>query len=407
MEDVASTATSQTLATRGDRSHDRLRRDLERDFQAAFKRNPHRKQLDYIERCAEWILRARAHERSDQFLRSVPQIVTGWGLERTGRGVYADRRRYRAQFQLTFGYLQEMGWITSWEAVYEPNGEGRGILLTVGSKAHRAPQSARRSSSAGQARPRGDSCPPPRKPPDHRGNPGPTEPGDDRAQFGGNATPPLRENALRGRSRPAVAVAYSSKNTTGVGARCSEGAAPARQRTRASDLGGLERGAALIALRTAARRAAPQSGWWGLSALVDAAMAGGDPLAIAIVGFEQCFGGHPHLTRRRREHLLRYCAIRDRLDGRAGSGVLGMLEAMRTTALIGERIVSLDFFVCILRSSVKRQRRRHRCLPEIPFDRGAWWDEREHRLAYAATAEPTASSRQRRAAWERRKERDG
>ncbi len=121
----------------------------------------------------------------------------------------------------------------------------------------------------------------------------------------------------------------------------------------------------------------------GRVALYRAVDAGCDPLAVAIVAWE-CSGvarqEHPALTARRREHLLRYCAIADRLDG-PGAGARELLDIIFEHGHYnGPRVVcSLDYFVCELRRWVRATRRTRRGRPPLPHERSGWYLEREER----------------------------
>ncbi len=158
MEEVASTATRTNLAQRPDRSHGRLRADLERDYEATFSR-PVRNYLqgELLETAAQWLLRAQAHDGSE-IERSTPQIARAWGYAAAGLTVNQIKDRSTSQIKRTLGYLREMGWIESWEPIRGPRGDYVGIKLRAGAKAlSRRPEPvgsvarSRRSSSAGRA----------------------------------------------------------------------------------------------------------------------------------------------------------------------------------------------------------------------------------------------------------------
>src|SRR5581483_8517679 len=83
----------------------------------------------------------------------------------------------------------------------------------------------------------------------------------------------------------------------------------------------LDRGSQLERLRTAAGREGPE-------ALSQAARAGGDPVAIAIVAWELWFDGRPALSRKRRLQLERSCLTIDRIRGETGAGALHLLGFM-------------------------------------------------------------------------------
>ncbi len=149
MEGVSSTAARSNLAERPDRSHASLRVELERDYSAAFGRAPHRKQLDWLERAAAWLLRAQAFEGEPAIRRSWPQVARGCGCPDLGT-VRANDARWVRQLRRTFGYLQAMGWIDGWEAQYTPKRDSTGIVMTAGPRARAAAKVRPRArSSAG------------------------------------------------------------------------------------------------------------------------------------------------------------------------------------------------------------------------------------------------------------------
>jgi hypothetical protein len=150
MDELASTATRPNLAERLDRSHGRLRAELERDYEAAFGR-PVRNYLqgDLLERAASWLIRAQTTEGAE-IRRSWPQVARGCGYPALS-SVRETKQRQVSSLYRVFGYLREMGWVEGWEQVLEPKGNASGIVLRVGPRAlSRAPE-PRRSSSAGRA----------------------------------------------------------------------------------------------------------------------------------------------------------------------------------------------------------------------------------------------------------------
>jgi hypothetical protein len=106
-----------------------LRARLAHDYAAAYGRDPRYDCLDWLERFGRWIGSLSVDEHRE-VLRSVPQFARALGLPYDGT-VKGARSRYRDQFVRSLGYLQRMGWVESVEAVYEPNGEGRGILVRL------------------------------------------------------------------------------------------------------------------------------------------------------------------------------------------------------------------------------------------------------------------------------------
>jgi hypothetical protein len=113
-------------------------------------------------------------------------------------------------------------------------------------------------------------------------------------------------------------------------------------------------------------------------------------------------GRHPRLTARRREHLLRYCAIYDRMARRRGYGLEQLLTLMdlrlgwtrrEETALPVEQIHSLDFYVCQLRQLARQERRRRRGRRELALQTHwlqPWWSGR--RPATSEECPPNAAA---------------
>jgi hypothetical protein len=150
MDGYASTVAPNKLRHRPDPSGGCLRSQLERDYEAAYGR-PVRNylQLDRLEGMASWLLRSLAVE-GREFQRSTPQIARGCGYAKLDT-VRETKVRQETGIKNTLGYLREMGWIESWEAVYGPKGESTGIGLRVGPRAVSSAAETRRSSSAGRA----------------------------------------------------------------------------------------------------------------------------------------------------------------------------------------------------------------------------------------------------------------
>lgn len=105
----------------------------ESDYAAAHGREfRNYRQADWHARMCRWAagaLRGRDVRQGEHvIMRSVPQIVTGMGLDYDGT-VRDARDRYRNQIGAVLDCWVAMGYLSSWEAVVAANGEGEGIRL--------------------------------------------------------------------------------------------------------------------------------------------------------------------------------------------------------------------------------------------------------------------------------------
>lgn len=135
--------------------------------------------------------------------------------------------------------------------------------------------------------------------------------------------------------------------------------------TRASGRAPTDVAAALDALRTAA------SGAGGLERLRSAALAGADPVDVALVGWELVFAPEPAKLSEKRAHQFAAAAAQlDRLRRSPGSTavqLLDMLAGTRELASVGaaEWPGSLAYFTTAIRQQARAERRRARGLSPV------------------------------------------
>jgi hypothetical protein len=123
----------QTVAERTDvrrPAHRTLRAELAHAYSAAYGKTCRHDTLTALEAIVAWLRRC---ERQDgvEVLRSVPQAVRGIeGWEPTG-STKLDHSRFRNSLARRLDMLIELGVVEGWDSKYEPNGEGRGILVAL------------------------------------------------------------------------------------------------------------------------------------------------------------------------------------------------------------------------------------------------------------------------------------
>lgn len=327
--------------------------------------------------------------RSGQFRITWRQLYDACGLpERDYDHPETSVRRYMAVFEeagvLTISGRDELA-------------DGRTCVVTLLEPPARLESADRRRSSAGQ----GTSCTAVRR-------------RETRSQRADRRDCPYRRKGGRGRATPTHDFYWGSYVSTQGVDPPKGGSTPTTKDVRAREAeppgGGLmdairprgcgagnagpvpDVGAALEAARTAAARG-------GVRALEElAGVPGAHPVVLAIVAWELLFGGRPGLSRRRRLHLERACAVHDRLDGRRGAGVGRLLWMMNGVACdladqaegarTGSRLAldrhrtqpapaTLNYFVTRLRSSGRSRRgaaRRAKREPGAPGSSGAGTD---------------------------------
>jgi len=167
---------------RASRGQTTLRARLAHDYAKAYGRDARYDCLDGLERWARWRQKLPEHERH-VVLRTIRQLADAF--ERPHKGAKDAHQRYQRIFKLQLGYLKAMGWVESFEPIYEANGEGKGILVRWAPVAQL---------DRGPAYPRGrERCSePPRRPPvaPGAGSVGGGEPPGDRSFSGGEVMPP-------------------------------------------------------------------------------------------------------------------------------------------------------------------------------------------------------------------------
>lgn len=133
MSGAADTSLAPSLPGRGDD----LRGQLMADYEVTYERTIRGDTLDALVVIQRWLDRRWMQE--DELLTTVPSAAReiGWPVIGVGR---RDGIRFRNSLTRRLDMLVEMGWIESWDSVYDDRGSGEGILVR-----------SRRDSSVGRA----------------------------------------------------------------------------------------------------------------------------------------------------------------------------------------------------------------------------------------------------------------
>lgn len=132
-----SAASDTSLALSVPLTGDELRGQLMADYELTYGRTIRGDTLEALVVIQRWL--DRCWQREHELLTTVPTAAheIGWPVTGSGR---RDGIRFRNSLTRRLDMLLEMGWIDSWEPIYDERGSGEGILVR-----------ARRDSSVGRA----------------------------------------------------------------------------------------------------------------------------------------------------------------------------------------------------------------------------------------------------------------